>query len=530
MALESCSLPSSGACSPSHSAVAHQSQPLTSAATLRGLTGWSVLDVLQFVALGIALALPTVGSGEALIRAAHDFPPPRVQALRRTSLLVIAFALFITTLGTILFARLVPLDAIDTWLNAPLVGVAQHLAGPGWVRDLLAVALAAAALLVLLPAVYGALADAERMLHRASTDGALPSGLASLHTRFGTPARGADVAAAATVLLIVAGGGRLAWLARAYAVAIATMLAMTIAALARLRETRRDTQPFRTPMNLHFRGREIPLGLLVPGAIAVGTLLTMLALGDGPSLATAALIGTTGVWFVYVGREAASAPAGDERDTFDLLPAADLSLDQIDARPGNVLVPVRNPHALDHVVAAFQAAGDRDVVVMTVRLLGIDDAGVEPVAEAGPTAYERRLLSDVMALAERRNRPVRLLIVPARNVVDAIVATVLRLRSSDVYVGESSTLSAADQARLLGDAWERAEKPAASRRAARHSSPQRPRRELPARRASACPDTRRSQSDSSRVARRRQGRGTARPPSRCRESGTDTNGKTTYRP
>ncbi len=301
--------------------------------------------MLQFVALGIALALPTVGSGEALIRAAHDFPPPRVQALRRTSLLVIAFALFITTLGTILFARLVPLDAIDTWLNAPLVGVAQHLAGPGWVRDLLAVALAAAALLVLLPAVHGALADAERMLHRASTDGALPSGLASLHTRFGTPARGADVAAAATVLLIVAGGGRLAWLARAYAVAIATMLAMTVAALARLRETRRDTQPFRTPLNLHFRGREIPLGLLVPGAIAVGTLLTMLALGDGPSLATAALIGTTGVWFVYVGREAASAPVGDERDTFDLLPAADLSLDQIDARPGNVLVPfaIRTP-------------------------------------------------------------------------------------------------------------------------------------------------------------------------------------------
>ncbi len=53
----------------------------------------------------------------------------------------------------------------------------------------------------------------------------------------------------------------------------------------------------------------------------------------------------------------------------------------------------------------------------------------------------------------------RLLIVPARNVADAIVGTVLRLRSSDVYVGESSTLSAADQARLLGDAWERADKP-----------------------------------------------------------------------
>ena len=166
------------------------------------------------------------------------------------------------------------------------------------------------------------------------------------------------------------------------------------------------------------------------------------------------------MWFVFVGREAASAPVGDERDTFDLLPAADLSLDQIDARPGNVLVPVRNPHALDHVVAALQAAGDRDVVVMTVRLLG----STTQVSSRLPKPGRRRTSAGCSQTSWRSpsgvDRPVRLLIVPARNVVDAIVATVLRLRSSDVYVGESSTLSAADQARLLGDAWERAEKPA----------------------------------------------------------------------
>ncbi len=45
----------------------------------------------------------------------------------------------------------------------------------------------------------------------------------------------------------------------------------------------------------------------------------------------------------------------EEPGTFDLLRSADLSLDQIDARSGNVLVPVRNPHALDHVAAALRA-------------------------------------------------------------------------------------------------------------------------------------------------------------------------------
>jgi hypothetical protein len=89
------------------------------------------------------------------------------------------------------------------------------------------------------------------------------------------------------------------------------------------------------------------------------------------------------------------------------------------------------------------------------------DVSEEMASQRTPTPYERRLLSDVVTLAERVGRPVRLMIVPARNVPDAIVGTVVRLRSSDIYVGESSTLSAADQARLLGEAWERADKPEA---------------------------------------------------------------------
>ncbi len=95
---------------------------------------------------------------------------------------------------------------------------------------------------------------------------------------------------------------------------------------------------------------------------------------------------------------------------------------------------------------------------MTVRLLDVDVGG-EAATDGAPTKYERQLLAEVVSVAERAGRPVRLLIVPARNVPDAIVATILRLRSSDVYVGESASLSVADQARLLGEAWERAEKP-----------------------------------------------------------------------
>jgi magnesium transporter len=95
---------------------------------------------------------------------------------------------------------------------------------------------------------------------------------------------------------------------------------------------------------------------------------------------------------------------------------------------------------------------------MTVRLLGVD-VGEDSSTGAMPTPAERHLLSEVVAVAERHGRPVRLLVVPAHDVFDALVATIVRLRSSDVHVGESSTLSADDQARLLGEAWERSAKP-----------------------------------------------------------------------
>ena len=424
------------------------------------ITPWAPLDMALAILLGFALTLPVLGGGEALAHAAHELPPPRVQALRRTGRLTVLFAGVTTALGTFLALLLVPASEQPVWASAPLAGIAQHLAAPSTVRVLLAVALAAAAVLILGPAAHAAFGDTEQMLHRASTDGTLPSGLASLHTRFGTPARAVDVTVLAMVLVVLATGGRVAWLSRAYGIAIAVMLVLTSASLIRLRRARQATIPFKARGNVRSSGREVPLGLFAVAVVVASSALAMVLSGDVATIATLVCVALLTAWFTAAVPQAAPVDARADESSFDLLLAAELSPDQIEARPGNVLVPVRNPHLLAHVVAALQTSGDRDVVVMTARMLDVD-VSEEHAGQTMPTPYERRLLSDVVALAERVGRPVRLLIVPTRNVVDAIVGTVIRLRSSDVYVGESSTLSAEDQARLLGDAWERTDKPEA---------------------------------------------------------------------
>jgi len=382
----------------------------------------------------------------------------RLHALRRTAAITLVFTIVVTVLGTFLFILLVPPSEQTVWLNAPLAGLAQHLSGAVFARDAMAVSIAASAVLLLLPAAHVAIADAQQILHRVSAGGTLPFGLDTLRTRFGVPARSADVAIAAVILVIVVSGGRVAWLAHAYGFLIALTVALAAAALTRLRRIRHTPTPFKTPGNVWLKTRELPVGLLTTGAIVAFSALTMVAIGDVPAIASGVLVATVALALGTVDQRDASAESGPDEDTFHLLTATELSLDQIAARPSNILVPVRNPHALAHVAAALQSAGDRDVVVMTARLIDVD-VSEEAAGESTPTPYERRLLSDVVTLAERVGRPVHLLIVPARNVIDAVVGTVVRLGSSDVYVGESSTLSAADQARLLGEAWERTEKP-----------------------------------------------------------------------
>ena len=431
-------------------------QPLIGApAPVTGLRWY--LDIGITCLVGLCLALPTIGSGDALAQAAHELEPPRVQGLWRAARVTLVFALGVTALATFLFVLLVPPDEQALWVSTPLAGIVQHLAGPGWLRSLLGLALIAAAVLMLTPAAHAALGDAEALLERLAAQGTLPEGLAALHSRFGTPARAMDVAAASTVLVILAGNGRVQWLTRAYAIAVAVTVVVKALTLLKLRRQRPEPGALRTATQAQVAASQRPI-IIIGCAALVGTAALVTALsGDGPSIGAVALLSGL-VALVTFRRNDAAAPVADNPATLDLLPAADLSLDHIDARVGNVLVPVRNPRSLNHLTAALQASRGRDVVVMTVRLVGLDVAE-DGAADAAPTAAEQRLLSEVIAVAERQGRPVRLLIVPAHNVFDAIVSTILRLRSSDVHVGESSSLSADEQARLLGEAWEAADKP-----------------------------------------------------------------------
>jgi magnesium transporter len=406
--------------------------------------------------IGLSHALPAVGSGDSLTRAAAELPPPRIRSLRRLALLTGTYAIGIVALVSFLFGAVVPGPAQSPWFDAPLVGLAQHAAGPEWLRFLMTIALTAAAVVMLTQAADAAFTEARNALLRVAEKRRLPGTLLTLHPRFGTLSNLIDAVAVGAVLVLLASGGRVGWLARAYALGLGVTLVLKSAALVKLRPRYRDA-PFRLPLTWHVRGREWPVGLWVIGVTIGGALLALLLSGDPAAFVAAAILSGLTALFVLAPERASPSTAPDALDSAELLPSAQLSLDQIQPRAGTVLVPVRNPYSLGHVVAALQTSRDREVVVMTARMLG-PDAEHEGLNEMHPTVAEREIFSRVVATAERYQRPIRLLIVPARNIFDAIVEVVLRLQASEIYVGESVTLSADAQARLLGEAWERSEK------------------------------------------------------------------------
>src|SRR5262249_23005065 len=125
-------------------------------------------------------------------------------------------------------------------------------------------------------------------------------------------------------------------------------------------------------------------------------------------------------------------------------------------KPGNVLVPVRDYNTLTHLAMVLREVQKRDVVVMTVRVMRGPDAGGRDFHEGELfTDYEQLLFTKVVAVAERQGRPVRLLIVPSNDPFAAIAQAAFLLRSSEIVMGESAKMPPREQARLLGEAWER---------------------------------------------------------------------------
>jgi len=146
-----------------------------------------------------------------------------------------------------------------------------------------------------------------------------------------------------------------------------------------------------------------------------------------------------------------------EMDQFNVAAQEDLSPQCVGVRPGNILVPVSNFHALYHLQAVLDRVKPerRDVVVLHIRLLRRSASGSSELeAEQLFGSVEQFLFTRALSLAEKRGKTIRLAVVAANDMWSGILNAAVKLESNTIVLGRSGKVTVAEQAREIGLAWE----------------------------------------------------------------------------
>jgi hypothetical protein len=145
-------------------------------------------------------------------------------------------------------------------------------------------------------------------------------------------------------------------------------------------------------------------------------------------------------------------------DQFNLELEGELSPEAVGARPGNILVPVSNHFNLYHLGNVLDRIkpGRRDVVLLHVRILRRSASGENELdADQLFGSIEQHLFSQALSMAEKRGKSIRLAVVAANDLWDGILRAATALQSSTIVIGRSAKDNTEEQARLIGEAWEK---------------------------------------------------------------------------
>jgi nucleotide-binding universal stress UspA family protein len=174
---------------------------------------------------------------------------------------------------------------------------------------------------------------------------------------------------------------------------------------------------------------------------------------------------TIGLFIVFTTSEVINKRKIDAQkaglEEFNLDMRSDVNRNAVHARPGCVLVAVRDYGRMQHLLSVLQKTNLRrhDIVVMTVRPVSTGAAEYELSDRQLFSDYEQELLTRVVSMAEKEGKTVDLLVVPGMDPFEAMVQTAAKLEASRLVTGVSARMDSEELARRIGLAWEKLPEP-----------------------------------------------------------------------
>jgi amino acid transporter len=397
---------------------------------------------------------------ESLAQVNREIASPKLRNLKRAALIIAIFSFVFTGIGSLLAVMIIP-DAVrvSVYRDNLISGMAMYMVGPHVLKLIFRIFVVVVGFLILSGAINTSIIGSNGVLNRISEDGVLTDWFRRPHKKFGTSYRIVNLIVALQLITIIGSRGNVILLGDAYAFGVIWSFTLNAVAMLVLRFKYKGERGWRVPPNIRIFGVEIPLGLasvfLVLVSVAVVNLFTK-------EVATIAGIGFSAVFMAifaiseHVNKRKFAHVEQQMKEHFQLEHQEVIGREVVQARPGNVLVTVRDFNTLNHLKWALKSydTDKEDIVVMEARLTSYGSAEYDLAMEQIFSDYEQTLFTKAVSVAESEGKTISLLVVPARDVFSAIVQTANSIESSAVVSGLSSKMTGEEQAFRLGQAWE----------------------------------------------------------------------------
>jgi amino acid transporter len=431
------------------------------ASALGWLAGSPLPHMFGIIAIFIALghSVLAMSGEESLAQVYREIESPKLPNLKKAGMVIFIYSLVFTSLVSFFAVMIIPDSVRQNYLENLIGGLAMSLHGPLIARLVFHAFVVVVGTLILAGAVNTAIVGSNGVLNRVSEDGVLSAWFRQPHPRFGTSYRIINIVVLLQIITIFISRGDVTFLANLYAFGVIWSFTMNGLAVLVLRYTRPGVREFQVPFNFYIRGVQIPVGLslitLTLFIIAVVNLFTKpVATMAGGTFSILLFI----VFSISERRAHKGGAAHMEMDQFNLELESELTPEAVGARAGNILVPVSNHFNLYHLGNVLDRIkpGRRDVVVLHVRLLRRSASGENELdADQLFGSIEQHLFSQALSMAEKRGKSIRLAVVASNDLWEGILRAGASLQSSTIVIGRSAKDNTEEQARQIGDAWEK---------------------------------------------------------------------------